>query len=357
MKLIVDIEKEMADFKLAVSFIAETGNTLGLLGASGSGKSLTLRCIAGLTTPTRGRIVLNDRVLFDSDNGINLPCQKRNISFLFQHYALFPHLTVEQNIGFPLRKLDIKERKRRIKENLDFVKLTGLESRYPNQISGGQQQRVALARALVVQPDALLLDEPLSALDQHLRGEMERQLLALLSSFQGFSIYVTHNLEEAYRLCPELVILANGKVNARGSRESIFLHPPTYTAAQLTGCKNLSVARAVSPNFIEAVDWNCRLRVAQALPGNLSHVGIRAHHVVFVDRQEGVNVFPCWLKSKEESPTTVTLYLSLHNQQEERQTYHLLAEVSKEKWMFMKNHVFPWFVHLPPESLFLTTGE
>ena len=181
MSLEVAIEKQVSGFRLAVEFTAD-GAPLGLLGPSGSGKTMTLRAIAGLETPDRGRIVLHGRVLFDSASGINVPARERHIGLLFQNYALFPHLTVAENIAFGLRRLPEPERARRVEQQLAAAHLDGLANRYPASLSGGEQQRVALARALAVEPEALLLDEPFSALDTHLRSALERQLRETLET-------------------------------------------------------------------------------------------------------------------------------------------------------------------------------
>src|SRR5919199_2383940 len=208
--LFVDIKKQLHGFFLNVSF---SGNehALGLLGASGSGKSMTLRCIAGIDTPMKGRIVLNGRVLFDSEQGINIPSRDRRIGFLFQNYALFPHLTVAQNIAFSFpqgtSRLTVKQQ---VETQITAMQLEGLANRYPHELSGGQQQRVALARALASQPEALLLDEPFSALDTHLRAQLEKQLISTLATYQGVTLFVTHNLEEAYRVCRDLLVLERG---------------------------------------------------------------------------------------------------------------------------------------------------
>lgn len=179
----MDIEKDLSSFKLKVEIKQEKG-TLGFLGESGSGKSMTLKCIAGLEKPTRGKIVLNDRVLFDSEKKINLSTQDRKVGFLFQNYALFPHMTVSQNIELGLLKLSKSEKKEIVARYLDILKLNGFEGRYPWQLSGGQQQRVALARALATSPDILLLDEPFSALDHHLRSNMEKELMNMLKDYK-----------------------------------------------------------------------------------------------------------------------------------------------------------------------------
>ena len=194
MSLEVDIIKKLQGFELKVDFKADN-DILGLLGASGSGKSMTLRCIAGIETPDNGRIVLNGRVLFDSENKINIPIRERKVGFLFQNYALFPNMTVEQNIGFGLIKSISKiEKANKIRKKIIDLQLSGMEKRYPYQLSGGQQQRVALARALVVNPEILLLDEPFSALDEHLRNNMIIRLQEDLKEFKGTSIFITHNM-------------------------------------------------------------------------------------------------------------------------------------------------------------------
>src|ERR1700688_4294349 len=256
MSLEVSIEKQVSGFRMAVEFTAD-GAPLGLLGSSGSGKTMTLRAIAGLDSPDRGRIVLHGRVLFDSERRIDLLARERRIGLLFQNYALFPHLTVAENIAFGLRHLSESERDRRVEQQLAAAHLDGLASRYPATLSRGEQQRVSLARALAMEPAALLLDEPFSALDTHLRGALERQLRETLGSYHGSTIFVSHNLEEAYRVCEELVVLAGGSVAARGPKEEIFRHPPTLEVARLTGCKNFSSARRAADGIVEAVDWGC----------------------------------------------------------------------------------------------------
>ena len=197
MALYVDIEKDLSSFTLKSKFEQENG-VLGFLGESGSGKSMTLKCIAGLENPSRGKIILNNRVLFDSEKKINLSAQERKVGFLFQNYALFPHMTVVENIELGLSNLQKEERNKITKEYIKRLCLEGLENRYPWQLSGGQQQRVALARALAPSPDILLLDEPFSALDYHLRGNMERELINILNDYHGDVIFVTHDREERY---------------------------------------------------------------------------------------------------------------------------------------------------------------
>jgi len=351
--LFVDIQKQLPGFRLEVSF-STNEHPLGLLGGSGAGKSMILRCIAGIETPTKGRIVLNGRVLFDSERGINIPSRDRRIGFLVQNYALFPHLTVAQNIAFGLPKgtsaLTVKQQ---IESQLAAMQLEGQTDRYPHQLSGGQQQRVALARALASLPEALLLDEPFSALDTYLRGELEKQLISTLATYQGTTLFVTHNLEEAYRVCQDLLVLSGGAAIAYGPKQDIFERPASFRVAQLTGCKNFSRVVVKASQEVEAIDWGARLRVIEPIPDSLTHVGIRAHQLTFTKEPNQENTFPCWLVQTSETPHRMTLYLKLHSSPTNPQDYHLQAEVFKEKWAILEDQPFPWHVRLDPLRLML----
>lgn len=361
----IDIRKKLPGFELQVSLTAD-GQPLGILGASGAGKSLILRCIAGLETPDSGRIVLNERVLFDSEKGINIPSRDRHIGILFQNYALFPHLTVAQNIAFGLpQTLSRSAIREQVELQLASVQLQGLEHRYPHQLSGGQQQRVALARALASQPQVLLLDEPFSALDTHLRNHMERQVIASLAAYPGVSLVVTHNLEEAYRICTNLLVLEAGQVIAHKRKHQIFERPQRIHVAQLTGCKNFSRAVAQGNKRVQAIDWECTLSCVEPIPAHLTQVGIRAHQLAFleasiypsqtIDASPYVsdNIFPCWLAATSETPHRMTLYLALHQPPKQPGDYHLQAEVFKEKWAVLKDQPFPWHIYLNPLRLML----
>lgn len=381
MQLVVEIQKHLPNYMLDVAF-QTNGKPLGILGASGSGKSMTLRCIAGIETPTSGRIILNDRILFDSEKGINLPSRERRIGYLFQNYALFPHKTIAQNIAYGLKGWTRSKKAQQVAMQLEWVQLQGMEHRYPHQLSGGQQQRVALARALAPQPEGLLLDEPFAALDTHLRSALERQLIKTLAHYEGVTLFVTHNLEEAYRIADELLVLSQGKVAAFGEKHSIFQHPPTIAVAQLTGCKNISRIRwkdtpakntsGKKTQTVEALNWECLLQVqphshhqpcAQPSPhAQDGYVGIRAHHLRFleaiapnhINSDHLINTFPVWLAWKSETPHRITLYLTLHRPPIHENDYHLQAEIFREKWDNFKDRPFPWFVQLDPAQLFIT---
>lgn len=350
--LSVEIKKPLAVFELDVTLQAGS-QPLGLLGASGSGKSMTLRCIAGLETPAQGSIILNGRVLFDAQKGVNLPSQQRRVGLVFQNYALFPHMTVAENITFGLQQVSRLEQQRRLAEQVVAMQLQGLENCYPQQLSGGQQQRVALARALVVEPDILLLDEPFSALDTHLRHQVERQLRDTLATYKGVTLFVTHNIEEAYRVCADLVVLAKGQVVTAGSKADVLARPTTVNAAQMTGCKNISRAIAVGTHSLEALDWNCSLTVSEPVAADLAFVGMRAYQLRFTANLEQPNTFRCWLAQASETPHRITLYLKLHTPPQNSQDYHLQAEVLQEKWQQLQKQAWPWYVQLEPSRLML----
>lgn len=350
MELFVDVKKKLPGFTLNVSFNAGQ-DVIGLLGASGSGKSMTLRCIAGIEKPDKGRIVLNGRVLFDSDKGINLPSRERRVGYLFQNYALFPNMTVEENIGFALDKLQKGKRESIVQKKIEMMKLEGLGKRYPFQLSGGQQQRVALVRALVMNPEALLLDEPLSALDDYLRSLLTKQLIDTLSDYHGVTLFVTHNMEEAYKICKELVVLKSGVIEAAGDKEGIFQNPPTIASAQLTGCKNFSKAKYLSGNLLYAADWGVTLSIKETLKENIEHVGIRAHYIKPALENDNENVFTCWPSFISEAPFRVTIYLTIGKEAKNNEDFHLQWEVSKGKWLELKEQPLPWKIHLNPVRL------
>ncbi|MDO4553508.1 MAG: ATP-binding cassette domain-containing protein, partial [Bacillota bacterium] len=239
MGLLVDVKKTLGPFHLDVSFEAED-EILALLGASGCGKSMTLKCIAGIEKPDRGRIVLNGRVLFDSEKKINLTPQERQVGYLFQQYALFPNMTVTKNIAAGARRLPKERQAGAVTDIIRKFHLEGLENKRPAQLSGGQQQRVALARILVNEPELLLLDEPFSALDSFLKWQLELELMDMLSLYGGTTVYVSHDRDEVYRICDSICVLSDGKSQAKGPVEKLFRAPETLAASLLSGCKNYS---------------------------------------------------------------------------------------------------------------------
>lgn len=206
----VQIYKKLAEFDLDVSFQVDD-NILGFMGASGSGKSMTLKCIAGIETPDQGRIVLNGRVLFDSEKKINVPIQKRNVGYMFQNYALFPNMNVYENISVGLRARKVKDVDIVVQKVMQQFRVFELASRYPKQLSGGQRQRVALARLMAYEPDVLLLDEPFSALDEDLKKNLLQELKSELQISKPV-IFVSHDKEEVNELCDLKYKIKQGEI-------------------------------------------------------------------------------------------------------------------------------------------------
>ena len=275
MSLSVNIEKKLGDFQLRVEF-ETAGALLALLGASGSGKSVTLRCIAGLLRPDRGRILLNGRVLFDSEQNIDLPPQKRRVGYLFQGCALIPQRTVLQNVELGLHAKPKAERRAAALALLERFRLTALADAMPATLSGGEAQRCALARTLAAEPEALLLDEPFSALDEYLKWELELELAQTLESYGGDAVLVTHSRDEVCRLADAVCVLTDGRSEPVRSAAEMMTAPGTLAAALLSGCKNLSPVRVLPDGSLRCEAWGWRLP-AMPVPPGLTHVGIRAH--------------------------------------------------------------------------------
>ena len=284
MGLYVDIIKQLDEFTLEVQF--EAGNhKMALLGASGSGKSMTLKCIAGIEKPDRGQIVLDGEVLFDSQKGINLSPQQRRTGYLFQNYALFPNMTVAENIGIALKgaKGEIEQQ---VHEKLVTFYLEGLADRYPAQLSGGQQQRVALARIFASNPRMLMLDEPFSALDSNLKWQLEQELQQILNNYEGTTLFVSHQRDEVYRLCDEVAVMNQGNLEIYGEKWAIYHQPQYLSAAELTGCKNYSLLKKNEDDYLEAIDWNLSFSLTDKIDDQIKYLGIRPEYIQLVDATE-----------------------------------------------------------------------
>jgi molybdate transport system ATP-binding protein len=352
MGLYVDVKKNLHGFSLNIKFNTRN-NIIGLLGASGSGKSMTLKCIAGLETPDSGKILLNGKTLYDSEKKVNVPVRKRKVGFLFQNYALFPNMTVSQNISFALENMSRDEKERIVCEKIDMMNLNGLENRFPNQLSGGQQQRVAIARALAIEPEILLLDEPFSALDSHLRSKMEERLVYILDDYSGSAVFVSHNRDEVYRICRNIAIINKGMVENCGDRDYIFENPTTLATAQLTGCKNISKIKVLDENTVEALDWGCTLKTNKKVEGSPSYVGIRSHYITMDRSCQKENTFKCCVDYVNESPFTVAVYLNSVEKKPYSKIKALRWEISKEMWEKIKNLEQPWNMCISSKKLFL----
>jgi molybdate transport system ATP-binding protein len=291
------VRKQLPGFTLDVAW--EAGDeVVALFGASGAGKTLTLQCLAGLARPDRGRIVVNDMVFFDGGTGTNLPPRRRRLGYVFQGYALFPHLSVADNVGYGLHERSREERQRRTGEMLERLGLTALADRRPRELSGGQQQRVALGRALAVDPELLLLDEPLSALDVPLRRQLRTELMSVLREWGKATVLVTHDLAEAFQLADRIVIYDGGRIVQAAPKSELLSRPASEQVARLLGVRNIlrgTVLKA-TPEIIE-LSWrgyvleaiNSPTRTYLPLPGTEVAFFIRPEYVRLIRKDRPVD--------------------------------------------------------------------
>lgn len=313
--LAIDIKKKLPEFQLQAAFRMDR-EIMAILGPSGCGKTMTLKCIAGLVKPDEGIITLDDRTWFDSRQRIDLTAQKRRVGFVFQNYALFPHMSVFDNVAFGLQgqpATEIKEQVNGILAKLGIIKLAG---RFPVRLSGGQQQRVALARALAGEPEVLLLDEPFSALDTMVKKRLEDELLRLQDYYQGHILYVTHNLEEAYRLSSKMAVYEAGQVLQQGLRQEIIQQPVSRRVAILTGARNLfyGVVRNIEGSRVQVEADGLGLLWADHAAGQGLKVnqwvtaGIRPGHIL-LGNPEAANSFSVIVENCIEEVSGCTYHL------------------------------------------------
>lgn len=286
MSLVLDIKKRYPGLMLDMQL--EAGEErVALLGASGCGKSCTLRCIAGVETPDEGKIIVNGVTFFDSAAGINLSPQERKCALLFQNYQLFPNMTVADNVCAGVRHAgDAAVRKKLAERYLGIFGLADFAERYPARLSGGQQQRVALARMVAAHPGIFMFDEPMSALDAYLKSALEQNMLDLFDACNRTVLYVSHDIDEACRLCQRICVMHNGRVEEVGSVEDVVRCPQTLAALRLTGCKNTSRARKIGNEEVEALDWGMTFNVGREVPDDVAYLGIRASYFHVDNRAE-----------------------------------------------------------------------
>lgn len=343
--LYVDIQKSFGTFKLNIQLQAGD-EIMALLGASGCGKSMTLKCIAGIETPDSGLIELDGRVLFSSKKHINLPPQQRHTGYLFQSYALFSNLTVEENIavGIP-RGLN---KKAVAAEKIKTFCLEGLERHYPDQLSGGQQQRVALARMLASEPRMLMLDEPFSALDSYLRWQLEQEVRTILNNFSGTTLYVSHSRDEVYRLCDRISVVNHGSVEVCDEKWSLFQTPKTRAACMLTGCKNISPATKVETHGIAVEGWGMTLHTHSEVSDYVTHIGVRAHSLQVSNNVNDQNRFEAEILQVIEDTFSVIVMVK-NKRLPYKEGGAIRWEVAKELWARLKKE--PLYLTIPPEVI------
>ena len=358
MALYVDIEKKCGDFELRVKFETED-EVFSILGASGCGKSLTLKCIAGIEKPDQGMIKLDDKVLFDSQKRINLPARKRRAGYLFQDYALFPNMNVLQNIICGAKSKEFAW------ELVERFYLKGKEKLYPAQLSGGQKQRVALARMLAAKPDVIMLDEPFSALDNYLKTRLEREIMDVLDSYDKPVLFVSHDRNEVYRLTDRIAVMDNGKIVDVQSKRELFGNPKTLAATLLTGCKNITRLAMTEDGSYQALDWGVQLRNERDMEctgkmrgkqntqvwGKYRYAGFRAHYFEVVPDMEDANVLECQvLREIEDTFSTVILFRNRGCTA--TGDYSVLTfELPKEKWEQIRHDRI--FLKIPVDQLIM----
>jgi len=303
--LAVRIVKRLPGFTLQAEWRAGD-EVVALFGPSGAGKTLTLQCLAGLVEPDEGRIVVNGTVYLDRAAGIDLPTQKRRLGYVFQGYALFPHLTVGDNVAYGLHDRPRQERRRRTIEVLEQLGLGGLADRRPRELSGGQQQRVALGRALAADPDLLLLDEPLSALDAPLRRQLRQELAGIVRGWGKATVLVTHDLGEAFQLADRVVVYEAGRVVQQAPKTELLSAPASEHVARLTGVRNIlsgTVLKA-SPDRIQ-LRWRGQTLEAVNLPSR-SYFPEPGAPLAFFIRPEYVR-----LVRKDQAPADAAHHMNL----------------------------------------------
>ena len=283
MSLEVNIRKSFSSFTLDVA--CEAGDeTLGFLGASGCGKSLTMRCIAGIETPDEGRIVVNDRVFFDSERKINLTPQQRKTALLFQSYMLFPNLTVAENVAAGIgREASKADRDALVAAELKRFGLEGFDRRYPAQLSGGQQRGGAGARMRAAGRGFLMRAEPFSALDAHLKSVLEQNLVSLFDAFHGTVLYVSHDIDEALRFCDRIAVVEAGRITETGTGDDLVNRPQSLAGVKLSGCKNATAAVRTGEHRVRLPKWGIEAATSAAVPEDVKALGVRAFFLQRVD--------------------------------------------------------------------------
>ena len=357
MSLEVDIEKKFKGFHLQAQFTAGD-ETMGLLGASGCGKSLTMRSIAGIERPDAGKIVVNGTVFFDRAPGkkarVDLTPQQRKTALLFQNYMLFPNLTVAQNVAAGIPKdVSPADRDAMVQTELKRFGLSGFEKRYPVQLSGGQQQRVALARMLAARPGILMLDEPFSALDAHLKSVLEQNLVSLFDAFRGTILYVSHDIDEALRFCDRIAVVESGHIMEMGTGDDLVNRPQSQAGIKLSGCKNATPAERRGPRTVWLPKWGVEVETAADVPEGVKCLGVRAFYLERADGP-GRNCFRMRVDRVSDSRFERTVLLGFCDRSEKAAP---AVERTEDEMKYLHQHLF-WRVdklkvdaaHLPHEG-------
>jgi molybdate transport system ATP-binding protein len=341
--------RESAGFSLEVEFQAAVGVTV-LFGPSGSGKTLTLDSIAGFVKPDAGRILLDDEILFDGASGVNLPPRRRNCGYVFQNYALFPHMTLRANLLFAADRLPRLERHRRVNEILERFHLKDVAGRRPHEVSGGEQQRCSIARALIGAPKLLLLDEPARGLDAPLRDELYQVLRQVRSEFNLPILLVTHDLDECFALGDQMVVLRQGRIVQSGPPRKVLDHPASVEVARLLGISNLFQAEIAA---LDPGRNTSRLRLRDfELNGPYFPGRLRGDQVWICARAEELRAQPQNGSRPGPNQVTARLLRVSERAQSVRLEFadEIAVDVAREQYERQKDNK-DWLVEFPPQSL------
>lgn len=352
----IKLKKVWPEFSLDVAFAVDH-EILAIVGPSGCGKTMTLKCIAGLCQPDEGQVVLDNKMLFDSKNAVNLTPRQREVGFVFQNYALFPHMTVFENIAFGIQQLRKEEIGEKVNTLLQKMHLREYGQRYPGNLSGGQQQRVAIARALATEPKVLLLDEPFSALDSIVKESLQDELLDLQNFFAGHVILVTHNLAEAYKLSSKIAVYEAGRVLQWGDKRAVIEQPVNNRVARLTGVKNIynAVVKETDDHntMVYISEFNGLFRINGQKPnpllkGQRVGVGIRSENIKIAEGT-GENTFAATPNRIHDEISARVCYFSPGAMQPELEVR--VPRLRNKELKIGENY----YLYLPPENLFLIT--
>ncbi|BCJ97618.1 sulfate/molybdate ABC transporter ATP-binding protein [Anaerocolumna chitinilytica] len=340
MSICCRIKKKMGKFNLNIDFQAEN-ETVALMGASGCGKSMTLRCIAGIEKPDSGRIILNGQTVYDSERGIDLAPQKRRAGYLFQDFALIPNMTVKKNIMVVMPK----EKKEMVDGVIERFHLAGLEHLYPAQLSGGQKQRCALARIIVSEPQIIMLDEPFSALDSYLRWQLEREIMSVIREFGKTVLFVSHDRDEVYRISDKVVVIEHGSNEPVCTKQMLYQNPQTYVDALLTGCKNIfPIIHEKSAVFVP--DLGLKFKFREKFEDSC-FLGIRANQILpeFMVEDKNSAVFARYtVEQITEAVFSMILMVSLEDG-------HGLVRWEMPKEIYRKLSLYPPVLAIPKREI------
>ncbi len=355
----VRLKRKLSGFTLDVAFSLNR-EVLTILGPSGSGKTMTLQCISGLIRPDEGYVNLNGKILLDTTKKINQPARQRKVGFVFQNYALFPHLTVRQNIAYGIRHFAAKEMEDRVTELLEKMNIQRLGDRFPRQLSAGQQQRVAVARALAPEPEVLLLDEPFSALDSLVKERLQLELQALQKFYHGNMLLVTHDLTEGYKFGSKIAVFESGHIVQHDRKEKVITCPSNHTVARLVGFKNLmegSITKIKGTTVtVDVPELGGPLKAV--VPKNTTvamnqqiTVGIRPEYVQ-IKRKSGENTFLSTVDRIAEGVTSTNCYFHVNTVGVTR--HYIMVILSCQDTNKVREGQ-TCYLHLPPENVVIIT--